>query len=70
MGSSLFSVLSNEYMEYFKEISLGSTSLKTSLWLRYVNDTYISWSHQGDVQTLLDQVNSIQPIIEFSIEKE
>ena len=59
MGLPLSPVLANIYMEYFEEMALGSTSPKLSMWLRYVDDTFILWSHQEDVQTLLDHVNSI-----------
>ena len=69
MGSPLSPVLANIYMEYFKEMTLGSTSLKPSMWLRYIDDTFILWPHQEDVQILLDHVNSIQPSIQFSMEK-
>ena len=57
-------------MEYFKEMTLGSTSLNPSMWLRYVDDTFILWPHQEDVQILLDHVNSIRPSIQFTMEKE
>ena len=50
MGSPLSPVLANLYMEYFEEMALGSTSLKPSMWLRYVDDTFILWPHQEDVQ--------------------
>ena len=70
MGLLLSPVLANIYMEYFEEMALGSTSLKPSMWLRYVDDTFILWPHQEDVQTLLDHVNSIQPSIQFIMEKE
>ena len=58
MGSLLSPVLANIYMEYFEEMAFGSTSLKPSMWFRYIEDTFILWLHQ-DVQTLLDLVNSI-----------
>ena len=70
MGSPLSPVLANIYMEYFEEMALGSTSLKPSIWLRYINDTFILWPHQEDVQILLDHVNSIRPSIQFTMEKE
>ena len=57
-------------LQYFQETTLGSTSLKPSLRLRYVDDTFTLWPQQEDVQTLLDQVNSIRPSIQFSREKE
>ena len=63
MGSPLSPLLANTYMEYFEEMALGSTSLKPSMWLRYVDDTFILWPHR-DVQILLDHVNSIQPSME------
>ena len=37
MGSPLSPVLANVYMEYFEEMALGSTSLKPSMWLRFVH---------------------------------
>ena len=63
-------VLASIYMEYSEEMALGSTSLKPSMWLRYLNDIFILWSHQEDVQTLLDHVNSIRSSIQFTMEKE
>ena len=51
-------------------MALGSTSLKPSMWLRYVDDTFILWPHLHDVQILLDHVNSIRPSIQFTLEKE
>ena len=69
MGSPLSPVLANIYMEYVEDMALGSTSLKPSMWLRYVNDTFILWPHQEDVQILLGHVNSIRPSMEFTMEK-
>ena len=70
VGSLLSPVLANIYMEYFKEMASATTSLKPSMWLRYVDDTFILWLHQEDVQTLLDHMNSIRPSIKFIMEKE
>ena len=69
-GSPLSPVLANIYMEYFEEMALGSTSRKPSIWLRYVDDTFILWLHQEDVQVLLHHENSIRPSISFTMEKE
>ena len=57
-------------MERFEKMVLGCTSLKPSMWLRYVDDIFIIWPQQEDVQRLLDQVNSIHPSIQFTMEKE
>ena len=70
MSSPLSPVLANIYMEYFEEMALGSTSLKPTMWLRYVDDTFILWPHQEDVQILFDHVNSFRPSIQFTMEKE
>ena len=70
MGSPLSPVLANIYMEYFEEMALGSTSLKPYMWLRYIDDIFILWPHQEDVQILLDHVNSIRSSIQFTMEKE
>ena len=40
------------------------------MWLRYVDDTFILWPYQEDVQTLLEDVNSIRPSLQFTMEKE
>ena len=69
MGSPLSPVLANIYMEFFEEMALGSTSLNPSMWIRYVDDTFILWPHQEDVQSLLDHVSSIRLSIQFTMEK-
>ena len=56
MGSPLSPVLANISIEYFK---FRSTLLRPSMWLRYVDDIFIHWPHQEDVQISLDHVNSI-----------
>ena len=70
MGSPLSPVLANVYMEYFKVMALRSISLKPSMWLRYVDDTFLFWPHQEYVQALIDDVNSIHSSIQFTMEKE
>ncbi|KAJ4426021.1 hypothetical protein ANN_27648 [Periplaneta americana] len=45
MGSPLSSLISNIYMEYFEELALSTASHKPTLWLRYVDDTFIIWPH-------------------------
>ena len=69
MSLPLSPVLANIFMEYFEEMALESISLKSSMWLRYVDDTFILWPHQKEVQILLDHVNSIWSSIQFIMEK-
>ena len=40
------------------------------MWRRYVDDTFLLWAHQEDVQALMDHEQSIHPSIQFRIEKE
>ena len=70
MGSPLSPVLANIYMEYFEEMELASTSLKPTMWLRYMDDTLILSQHQEDDQILLNNLNSICLSLQFTIEKE
>ena len=70
MGSPLSPVMANIYMEYFEDIALDSAPLRPTMWLRYVDDTFILWPHQEDVQVLLGHVNTIRPSIQFTMEKE
>ena len=70
MGTPLSPVLAKLYIEYFEEMALRSISLKPSMWLRYVDDTFILWPYQEDIQILLDHVNSIRTSIQFTMEKE
>ena len=70
MGSPLLLVLTNVQMEYFEEMASGCISLKSSLWLRYIDGTFILWPYQEDVRTLLDLTNLIRPSIQSRIGKE
>ena len=68
--SQLSPAMANICMEYFEEMALESISLKPTIWLRYIHNTFIIWPLQKDVQILLDDVNSIKHSIQFTIEKE
>ena len=70
MGSPLSPVMANIYMEYFEDMALNSAPLRPTMWLRYVDDTFILWPHQEDIQVLLEHVNTIRPSIQFTMEKE
>ena len=71
MGSPLSPILANLYMEYFEEIALKSTEMVPSLWLRYVDDTFVIWPHGEDtLPDFLKHLNSIRSPIQFTMEKE
>ena len=57
-------------MECFEEMASRSTSLKPSMCHRCVDDIFILWPHQEDVQTIRTHVNSIRLSTQFTMEKE
>lgn len=62
MGSALSPLIVNMYMKYSENLTLGSTTLKRSLELQYIDDTFMLWLQQEDVQVPLDHRNSIKPL--------
>ena len=60
MGSPISPVLANIFMEDFEQKALGTARLKPKLWLRYVDDTFIIWSH--GLENLDDFLSHINPI--------
>ena len=48
MGSPLSPVVANIYMEKFEEYALRSADLKPRMWRRYVNNTFVLWTHGTD----------------------
>ncbi|XP_018562776.1 uncharacterized protein LOC108904627 [Anoplophora glabripennis] len=71
MGSPLYPVLANIYMEAFEKKALESTTLKPKCWYLYVDDTFIIWPHgRNTVADFLDHINGIHPDIQFTMEVE
>jgi hypothetical protein len=59
MGSSLSPVVSNIFMEYYEKLALDTAQYKPSLWLRYVDETFVVWPHGLDrLQDFLKHLNS------------
>ena len=48
MGSPLSPIIANIYMEHFEEKTLSSAPLKPKVWRRYVDDTFVLWSHSQE----------------------
>ena len=71
MENSLSPIVSNIFMEHFEKLALDSTPYKPSLWLRYVDDTFVVWPHGPErLQTFFDHLNSLRPSICFTMETE
>ncbi|XP_023713370.1 uncharacterized protein LOC111867609 [Cryptotermes secundus] len=71
MGSSLSRIVSNIFIENFEKSSLQSAQHKPSLWLRYIDDTFVVWPHGPEwLQDFLSHLNSLRPSIQFTMEIE
>ena len=71
MGSPISPVIANFYMEYFEEKALNTAAKKPSCWFRYMDDTFTIWSHgHEELDKFLQHINSINPKIQFTMEKE
>ena len=71
IGSPLSPVLADLYMESFETAAIESASQPPSLWLRYVDDTFVIWPHgQHNLDNFLSHLNSRAPSIEFTMEVE
>ena len=69
MGSPVSAVVANLYMESFEELALESAPSRPRLWKRYVDDTCCIL-RTGDVDGLLNHLNSLRPTIKFTMELE
>ncbi len=71
MGSPISQVLANIFMGDFEQKALGTARLKPKLWLRYVDDTFIIWSHGLEkLDDFLSHLNRQHPNIQFTMETE
>ena len=67
MGSPLSPVVANLYMEAFE----GVITLTPKLWLRYVDDTFVIWSHSSSsLEKFHSHLNAQNPSIQFTMEEE
>jgi hypothetical protein len=71
MGNSLSPVVCNVYMEHFEKLALDAAPYKPSLWLQYVDDTFVIWPHgTNQLQEFLDHLNGVRPSMQFTMEIE
>jgi hypothetical protein len=71
MGSSLSPIISNIFVEHFEKLALDLVQYKPSLWLWYVDDTFVVWLHGPEqLQNFLSYLNSLRPSIQFTMEKQ
>jgi hypothetical protein len=66
MGSSLSPIVSNIFMGHFEKVALDSARHKQSVWLRYVDDTFVVGLHGPErLQNFLSHHNSLRPSVQF-----
>ena len=71
MGSPLSPVVANFFKERFENDALTSAIHKPSVRLRYVDDTFVIWSHGREkLDKFLNHINTIHPNIQFTMETE
>ncbi|XP_024882522.1 uncharacterized protein LOC112461499 [Temnothorax curvispinosus] len=71
MGSPISPIIANIFMEHFENQILKNAPLKPSTWFRYVDDTFVIWSHGRDtLPQFLAFLNSQHPNIQFTMEVE
>ena len=69
MGSPVSPIVCNLYMENFEKIALSSAPSPPSMWLRYVDDTFVK-IHEYDVDGFTAHIDSIDCNIQFTTEPE
>lgn len=67
MGSPLSPLIADIFMMWFEEKTINSSPLKSEMYLRYVDDTFIAWPDRM-VDQFLNYINSIHNKIFFSAE--
>ena len=68
MGSLVSPIVANLYMEHFKREALRSASQAQRFWYRFVDDMWVI-QQQAHKQLFLDHVNSIDPVIKFTVRR-
>lgn len=71
MGSPLSPAVANIFMESLEERALNTTALKPSMWIRYVDDTFVIWPHgDAELERFHQHLNQQNPSIKFTMEEE
>ena len=71
IGSSLSPIISNLFMESLEERAIESSPQKPSIWLRYVDDTFVVWPHgRENLQEFHQHLNKQHLNIVFTMEEE
>ena len=69
MGSPLGRILSNIFVG-FHEILLFEKFPKLFIYLRYVDDTFVTFSSRNDILLFFHKLNELHPSLSFTMEEE
>ena len=69
MGSLVSALIANLVMEDVEQSVVASGSMSPSFWKRFVDDV-ISAVSENEIHVLLQHLNSIEPSIQFIVERE
>ena len=62
MGPPLSLIIANLFMENLEELAMHSAPLKPSLWMRYVDDTFVTWTHgEQSLQSFHTHLKQLSP---------
>ena len=71
MGSPLSPIICNVYMDRLEKDAIESSPKKPTLWLRYVDDTFLLWDHSSqELGMFLEHMNIQKQQIKFTMEIE
>ena len=69
MGSPVSAIIANMIMEDVERRALATLPVKPFFWKRYVDDV-ISAVSGNEAEHLLSHLNSVEPAIQFTLERE
>ena len=67
MGSPISPIVANLYMEDFEIRAISSAVHLSSIWKRFVDDTFVVMESSRK-EEFLDHINNIDPLIQFTTE--
>ena len=71
VGSPLSPIIANIFMEHFETQAIQSAHLQSSLWLCYVDNTFVIWPHnREELNKFLQHINQQLQSIKFTMEVE
>ena len=71
MGSPISPAVANIYMEHLETVAIKNAEHKPKIWLRYIDDTFIIWTHgRQKLEDFLKYLNTLNNHIKFTMEIE